>query len=189
MPQIANSDWAYFQKTLHNSEKKRALQIVEDLDHRKEDGENLICLPCVAERTPVICMIKKLDRLLINWILNQILYNVIIQTTDKNPQSPPRYVLQVHFVYLISVAVSLHIERKIRKTLKWLSGLTEYQSSSFYAGHHSLCLFPEEIRDHVLLMESSSSFGPGTGTSCAQRNGPGGFTGIFHPQLSAPSRP
>lgn len=43
---------------------------MKDLDHRAEDGENLICLPCATERTPDICMIKNLDRLLINWILN-----------------------------------------------------------------------------------------------------------------------
>lgn len=47
-----------FKKTLYNSEKKHALQIMEDLDHREEDGENLICLPCTAETTPVICVIK-----------------------------------------------------------------------------------------------------------------------------------
>lgn len=75
---------------LCNSEKKCALQIVDDLDHREADGKNLICLPPVAKRTPIICMIKKLDRLLINWILNsnQILYDVTIPSSDSKPSEP-----------------------------------------------------------------------------------------------------
>lgn len=77
-------------KVLYNSEKKRALQIVDDLDHRDDYGKNLICFSHVAKRTPIICMIKKLDRLLINWILNsnQILYDVIILSSDNKPSEP-----------------------------------------------------------------------------------------------------
>lgn len=44
-----------------------SLQIVEDLDLRDVDSEILICFPSAAERI-IICMIKKLKGLLINWI-------------------------------------------------------------------------------------------------------------------------
>jgi len=72
---------------------------MEALGNREADGENLICFPHAAERSLVICMIKKLDRLLINWILNsnQILHEVIIET----PQSLACYILHIHPVSFI----------------------------------------------------------------------------------------
>lgn len=91
------------------------------------------------------------------------------------------------------MAISLYTERhKNVEMAQWPDLISEQFflcSSSFYVGRHSLCLFPERILDHVLLTGSNVSSGPGTGMNSAQRDGSGDFTGIFHPQLSAPSGP